>query len=168
MARYKVTAVVQVVDVNGDTALVEANFSHADTVTIAQLATDVGNLATAVAQASNGKITRQSVKLLINEAQFIVGTAPPTNASYPSVTDGARFQFADGAGERASLTIPAPIEALFGAGSNVIDSTQTNSAAVIAYATANLTDLAGTALNLYKGGIKVGKRARRRRSALLP
>jgi hypothetical protein len=168
MANYNIRLFVQVTDINGDVAEVSAPAREADTTTLAALATAVGGLASAVAQASNGKVTRQGFHVLVNEAQYLVGTAPPNNAEYSSVTDGAKFNFADGAGERSSMKIPAPLEALFGVNSNVIDSTQTNSLAVINWFTANASSTSGTAFNLYKGGAKTGKGTRRRATKLIP
>lgn len=168
MASYRIRYFIQVTDINGDTALTSIESFSADTATLAQIATDMATLEVALAAATNGKVTRQSVEVLINEAQFLVGTTPPTNAEYSSVTDGARFQFANGQGERASSTIPAPLEALFGPSSNVIDSTQPQSAGWITAFESIARPPSGVSFNLYKGGIKVGRRARRRRTALIP
>jgi hypothetical protein len=168
MARYKLKYTVQVTDINGDVANVDVTSSIGDTVTVAGLATIMAGIVSPIAAATNGKVTRQSVTILFNQAQYLVGTTPPNNAEYSSVTDGARFQFADGAGERTSITIPAPLEAMFGSNSNVIDSTQTQAAGVITMMEANAGDLAGTLFNLYKGGAKVGRGVRRRRSLLVP
>lgn len=168
MTNYKGTYDFQVTDFNGDVATVRFPVISSGTATIANLVTNAGTLETALAAATNGKVTRQGFSVLFNEAQYLVGTAPPNNAEYSSVTDGARLQFADGGGERMSVTIPAPLEALFGANSNVVDSTQTDVAAIIAAVASICNSLSGSFFNLYKGGIKVGKRARRRRSPLIP
>jgi len=168
MASYKVSYEFQVTDINGDVANVVVHAFSADSATLAQIATNVATLDAALAAATNGKVTRQGASVLVNEAQFLVGSTPPTNAEYSSVTDGARFQFANGGGDRASSTIPAPLEAMFGSNSNVIDSTQTQAAAWIAAFESIARGNDGSPLNLYKGGIKVGRRARRRRSALVP
>jgi len=169
MAAYNGHLVFQVTDINGDTATLRIPVPLPDTTTIANLATELGVFEPLIAALTNGKITRQGFSVLVNEAQFLVGTTPPVDAEYSSVTDGAKLQFASGNGDRASVTIPAPIEAMFGANSNVVDSTQTDTAAFIAqYKTSAGTEPGPTVLNLYKGGIKVGKRARRRRSALIP
>lgn len=168
MARFNMRYLIQVTDILGDVAEVSVPVNNPDTTTVAMLATNAGAVATAVAQATNGKVTRQSVRILFNEAQYLVGTAPPTDAEYSSVTDGARFNFATGAGNRSALTIPAPIEALFGANSNVIDSTQANAAAVIAMFATDSSDETGVQFNLYKGGKKVGHGTRRRATKLIP
>ena len=168
MANYRTQYDFEVVDVNGDTANIRIQTLQPDTRTFAQMVTTTGALATAIIACSNGKIIRQGFSVLVNEAQFLVGTSPPTNAEYSSVTDGARLQFANSLGERGSITVPAPLETDFGSASNVVDSLDTNVAALIALLQASMVGASGTALNLYKGGIKVGRRARVRRSALVP
>lgn len=168
MANYPAEYLFTIVDVNGDQANVRIHTLQADTRTFAQMVTTTNTLATALIACSNGKIIRQGFSVLVNEAQLIVGTTPPTDAEYSSVTDGARLQFANALGERGSLTIPAPLEADFGAASNVVDPTNANVAALIALLQTDMVGDSGTALNLYKGGIKVGRRARRRRSSLVP
>jgi hypothetical protein len=168
VATYNLEYVFEFVDVNGDTANVRIPSNQGDARTIAQLATTAGALGAAITACSNAKGIRTGVNILFTEAQLIVGTAPPTNAEYSSVTDGARLQFANGVGSRAAITIPAPLEADFGSSSNVVDSTNANIAALITAYAADASDKGGVAFNLYKGGIKVGKRARRRRSSLVP
>jgi hypothetical protein len=168
MARYKISYKLQLTDINGDVAEVVINAAALDTATLAGLAANMATIESAVAAASNAKVTRQSVSALFNEAQFLIGSTPPTNAEYSSVTDGARFQFADGAGDRGSITIPAPVEAMFGANSNVIDPTNGLAAGIITVMETFADTSSGTVLNLYKGGVKVGRGARRRRSSLVP
>jgi len=168
MAKYPGRLQFQITDINGDVALCSIPFYVADTTTLADLAADLAIFEPLVAALTNGKVTRQSVSMLVNEAQFLVGTAPPNNAEYSSVTDGARLNFADGSGERMSVTIPAPIEAAFGASSNVVDSTQANVAAFIAAVEANTNTRGGSSFNLYKGGSKVGRGTRRRATRLVP
>jgi len=168
MAAYNMEFVYTVVDINGDVAVVRVRRNDGDARTLAQLATTNAALEAGLAAMTNGKVIRQGVNVLFNEAQFLVGTTPPVNAEFSTVTDGAKFSFANGNGERTSTTIPAPIEALFGANSNVIDSTQTQAAAWIALIAADSNAPSGAAYNLYKGGIKVGKRARIRRTSLIP
>lgn len=169
MARYDFDWVFQVTDVNGDVATVRFPSNGPDTLTLAVLATDLATLATDLSAATNGKITRQGLSVRFSESAMVVGTSPPTNAEYSSVTDGARMQFATADGQRTSLTIPAPIEALFGASSNVVDSTNAHASALIADVATNCVPPSGSGTyNLYKGGIKVGKRARLRRSSLVP
>ncbi len=168
MANYTFEYTYEYVDVNGDIATMRIPSFTGDSRTLAQLATTSAAIGTAINACTNGKAIRTGVSVLFIEAQLIVGTAPPTNAEYSSVTDGARLQFANGVGSRMSLTIPAPLESDFGGTSNVVDSTGANIGALIAIIEADAADKGGNLFNLYKGGIKVGRRARRRRSALVP
>lgn len=168
MASYKLRYTFQVVDFNGDIANVSFPDFLIDTATVAALHTVSANLLGVLAAATNGKITRQGVSILFNEAQYLVGVAPPTNAEYSSVTDGAKFNFADGLSDRTSVTVPAPIEALFGASSNIIDSLQAQAAALIAAVANDCHDPAGGTYNLYKGGAKTGRHTRRRVTRLIP
>lgn len=164
LCRYE----IQLTDFNGDTALVSFPDRIPDTNTIANQATQMATLVGALTAATNAKVTRQSFRILFNEAQYLVGTAPPTNAEYSSVTDGAKFNFADGAGERTAATVPAPIEALFGSNSNIIDSTQAQSAAFIAAVESVCHSPNGVLYNLYKGGAKTAHHTRKRVTRLLP
>lgn len=168
MANFNAKYTVEIVDVNGDHSITTMPVLHADTTTVAQMQTDSAGFGGAVIACSNGKVIKRSVTLLFDEAQLIVGTTPPTDAEYSSVTDGARLQFSNAEGQRYSLTVPAPLETDFGAASNVVDSTDTNVAALIAFIVAHATSPANFLFNLYKGGVKVGKGARRRRSSLVP
>lgn len=168
MASYKLKYQFQITDFNGDTANVTFPDFLIDTTTFAAAASVLGTLEGVLAAATNGKVTRQSFTVLVNEAQFLVGTAPPTNAEYSSVTDGAHFAFATGGGLRAAVTVPAPIEAMFGANSNVIDSTQAQAIALIQAFENSCHSPSGPAYNLYKGGVKTGKHTRKRVTRLIP
>lgn len=168
MAHYKARYVIQVTDVNGDTAIVSFPAFPLDTVTLAAAATVMATLEADVAALTNGKVTRQGLQVLFSEAQYLVGSSPPTNAEYSSVTDGAHLAFADGLGERMSVTIPAPLEAVFGASSNVVNPTYGAIATLISDVAASCGSPSGGQYNLYKGGIKVGRHSRRRVSRLIP
>lgn len=168
MANYTGYYEYEFVDINGDTANVRVPFFTGDARTVAQMATTANAIGAALDACTNAKAVRVGFSFLIVEAQLIVGTTPPNNAEYSSVTDGARLQFANGVGSRTSLTVPAPLESDFGASSNVVDSTNANVAALIAEIQIAASDKGGNVFNLYKGGIKVGRRARRRRSSLVP
>jgi hypothetical protein len=168
MANYYVEYEFQIVDVNGDTALTRVPSLQVDTVTLAAMITKSNAIGAALIACSNGKTVRTSISITNITAQLIVGSAPPTNAEYSSVTDGARLNFANGTGARMSLTVPAPLESDFGPSSNVVNPLDTNVAALIGEIASTATDRGGTLFNLYKGGIKVGKRARLRRSSLVP
>lgn len=168
MANYNIRLKVQITDINGDVAEATFPMHTSDASTLALVVTSLGTMATSLAALTNGKVTRQSFSVLVNEAQYLVGTTPPTNAEYSSVTDGARLSFADGSGERMAVTIPAPIEALFGTNSNVVDSTVSAVSTFIGDVAANCGSTSGVAFNLYKGGIKVGRHSRKRVTKLIP
>lgn len=168
MAVYRAELILDIVDVNGDIAQARLPVAPSTAGTLSGLAADVGTWAGLVTSISNGKVIRQSFSVLVDEAQFIVGTAPPTDAPYPTVTDGARMNFANNTGARMATTVPAPVEAVFGTHSNVVDPTVSAVAAFITGVEGLASDRAGNFFNLYKGGIKVGRRARKRRSALVP
>lgn len=168
MASYKLEYNLVVVDVNGDQAQVRIPTFAADTNTLAALATIMAVWVPDIQALTNGKIIRQGLTVLLNEAQYLVGTAPPTNAEYSSVTDGARLAFANGAGARTALTVPAPLESIFGANTNVVDSTNANVATLIADIAAHTLAPFGGAYNLYKGGVKTGRHSRKRVTHLIP
>lgn len=168
MATYLVRYNFSVVDFNGDVAHVSFPDRLSDAETFAMAAGNVATFAADLAAATNGKIIRQSFAVLINEAQYLVGTAPPTNAEYSSVTDGAKLSFSDGAGERMAFTIPAPLEAVFGASSNVVDSTHNPPSALITDVETICHSPNGVLYNLYQGGAKTGRRYRRRVTRKIP
>ena len=168
MANYKGSYTVEIVDINGDHAVMRIPTLQIDTRTLAQLATTSGALGTAIVALTNGKVVKTGFSFDIVTAQYLVGATPPFNAEYSSVTDGARMQFSNALRERMSATVPAPLEHVFGANSNIVDSTQADVAAFIALIAADATGASGTAFNLYEGGVKTGKGARRRRTALIP
>lgn len=164
MANYLCHFQVQIADVDGDVATVTYRQLQPDSATIANLKTIADGFNTAIAGATNGKITRESASVLFLEAQIVPGTTPPTDATYPSVTDGARLNFSNSGGAAQHLTIPAPTETTFLAPPqrDLVDPAG-DAAPLIAFLKAHMTDVGGTLLNLYQGGIKVGRRARRRR-----
>lgn len=168
MANYKIRQTFQIVDVNGDIASLEVPSVQPDTRTLAQAQSTNALLAAALTACSNGKVTRRGYSVMFDEAQYIVGTAPPTNAEYSSVTDGARLQFSNNLAERYALTVPAPLESVFGASTNIVDSTNANVAALIALIQTAASGASATLFNLYKGGTKVGRGARVRRTSLIP
>jgi hypothetical protein len=161
MASYLMTGWCDVIDVDAQTARVSYRSLQADTVTLAQKATEVATFGTDVAAASNGKVIRQGFTVLTLEAHVIPGTPPPTDAVFPSVTDGARIVIANGSGAKGGLTVPAPRETAFVAGQTYVDPAGAASA-LITFLTGHATDIGGTLLNLYISGTKVGRGARRR------
>jgi hypothetical protein len=168
MAKFAVRLYFQVTDINGDVADVSVPTFVPDTNTIANLQATAATLAGDISSLTNGKITKQSFSVLLDEAQYVVGSAPPNNAEYSSVTDGAKLSFGNAAGERTSLTIPAPIEAMFGANSNVVDTTSALVGALITSMETIPVSPSSTAYNLYKGGVKTGRGSRRRATRLIP
>jgi len=153
-----------VVDINGDTAQVVLNTVTDDAALISDLTAEVGNFATALAATTNGKIIRQRLSFLVDEAQLIVGTTPPNEAEYSKVETGARINFSNAEGSRGAITVPAPILANFSAAgnANTVNPTSTAMAALIAFVKANMADKGGNLLNLYQGGVRVSHHARRR------
>lgn len=165
MATYRTRYTQVIADVDGNIA--QASFTagaEPDTVTIASLVTNLNAFGTALGAATNGKAVRGSIEVLGFEAQLIPGSPPPNDATYPSVTDGARLNFSNSAGSTGHITIPAPVEAVFlpAPQRDYVDPAGSASA-LIAFMQANASNSAGAALNLYQGGIKVGRGARRRR-----
>jgi hypothetical protein len=161
LASYLGSINIQVTDVNGDSALMRFVVEYVDTTTLAQLNTLGASLATLVTPCTNGKVTSISVDFGFTKAQISAGTAPPpANATYPSVTDGARMTFINSAGGRRFVTVPAPLLTDFKTGSNTVNPADANMAALIAVVE-SLPDEAGTT-NLYDGGVKTGRHARKR------
>lgn len=157
------TYVIQVTDVNGDSALVRLQSLQVDTGTVASHAADALALANVIAACSNGKVTSYGFHVGVNKAQISAGTAPPpASATYPSVTDGARLTFINAVGEKRILTIPAPLLSDFKVGTNTVNPADANVAALITEVE-SFTDLDG-ATNLYDGGVKVAHHARKRAS----
>lgn len=151
----------QITDVNGDSANMRISSITPDTTTVASLVTNSGTINALIAPLTNGKVTSRTITLEVDKAQISAATAPPpTDATYPSVTDGARMSFSNAAGARRTIVVPAPVESDFKTDSNVVNPSDTNVAAFIAEIVA-LGNLGG-ATNLYEGGVKVGRHSRRR------
>lgn len=161
MASYELAYDIQITDVNGDSASMRIRSLYPDTTTIAGLATTAAANVTAVAACTNGKVTSSGVTILFNRAQISAGTAPPpASAVYPSVTDGARLTFNNSNGLARVVVVPAPLLSDFITGSNTVNPGDTNIGALITQIEA-LADIDGST-NLYQGGVKVGRHARRR------
>ena len=109
MANYLMTGWADVVDVAGQVARVSYRSLQVDSVTLAAKATEVATFGADIGAASNGKVIRTGFTVLTLEAHVVPGSPPPTDAVYPSVTDGARIRIANGAGSVGGLTVPAPI-----------------------------------------------------------
>jgi hypothetical protein len=168
MADYRGFWSYEYVDVNGDTAMMRLPFNLVDTKTIANIVTSSAALGALIDPLTNAKNIKVSASIDILTAQLLVGTTPPNNAEYSSVVDGARLQFSNSVRERMSSTIPAPLESIFGASSNIVDMTNTDVAAFIAGVAAQCAGGSLNSFNLYEGGVKVGRGARRRRNPRVP
>ena len=165
MANFLVEHSVTIADIDGQLATTRFRVRNADTLTLAIAKTTQDAFVSAVSAMTNGKVVQSSMSVLFDRAQLIPGTPPPTDATYPSVTDGARLNFAAADGSTGHITIPAPTESTFLAAPDrdFVDPAGAASA-LIAFLKTNMSDAGGTFLNLYQGGIKTGKSARRRRS----
>lgn len=161
MANYTLEFSFQFTDVNGDSAVTRIQQVVADTQTLAVLNTTSTNLAAALSACTNAKLTARTTTVIQDRAQISAATAPPpASATYPSVTDGAQLNFANAAGEKRKLTVPAPLLSDFITHSNVVNASDTNIAALITVVE-GVVDFDG-ATNIYEGGIKVAHHARRR------
>lgn len=161
MANYLGAYVVQLTDVNGDSATATIDVEYADSITLSSIASTTAAVAGYFAACSNAKVTAQGFRVGFVKAQISAATAPPpANAVYPSVTDGAQLTFADSAGNKRKVTIPAPLLTDFKTNSNVVNPVDTNIAALIA-GIETLPELGGTP-NVYEGGIKTAHHARKR------
>jgi hypothetical protein len=168
MANFKCAWTFEIIDVNGDTALMTLPTLQIDTKTIAQMVTASGALGALINPLTNGKVIKTGFRVDIVTAQLVPGATPPNDALWRSVTDGARLQFSNSLRERMSSTIPAPVETVFAGPTNVVDETQTDVAAFIALVGTDCTGASGTAFNLYEGGVKTGRGARQRISTRVP
>ncbi len=161
MASYEIYYEYQITDINGDSAQTRMVSVNADTATLAGLATTAAATGALIAPLTNGKITSTGIHVVLTRAQISAGTAPPpADLKYPSVTDGARLAFGSTAGPARSVTIPAPVEAVFKTGTLTVNPAQSDVAAFITQMEA-FTGVGGAA-NLYEGGVKTGRHARRR------
>lgn len=83
-------------------------------------------------------------------------TSPaPLNLTYPRVTDFASLLFADGSGNQASLTLPAPDSSIFLADQVSVDPSAI--ADIISAATTFLVNSAGNTVTTYLGGVRKGQ-----------
>jgi len=161
MASYPSDLEFQLTDVNGDSALMRLTTLYPDTTAISGLATTAAATAALIAACTNAKITLQGFHVTFVKAQISAGTAPPPASSvYPSVTDGAALSFANSAGGRRRVVIPAPLLSDFVTGTNTVNPADANISALITQIEA-LSDLSGLT-NLYEGGVKVAHHSRRR------
>lgn len=164
MANLNVTFHQEIADVDGNVAVASARRTLADTSTLAVIVASLNDFGAALGAATNGKVVRASFTVQVLEAQLIPGTPPPVDALYPSVTDGARLNFSNSDGATGHITIPAPTASTFlpPPQRDIVDPAG-DAAALIAWMQTNNDDSGGTHLNLYQGGTKVGRGARKRR-----
>jgi hypothetical protein len=169
MANYLATYTYTFRDKNGDEATMSVRAFSAEADTITDLVTSSDALNTIIGNAgtlSNAKVVRRGVSVLVDVAQTDpTAPNPPLDAEFPSVTDKAHLSLANAGGSKASVSIPAPIEAVFQAppSDGVVNPSNAAMAAFIAGVTALARDAAGNPLNLYEGGTRVGSRQRLRR-----
>lgn len=168
MASYQTQIGLTLTDANGDTAQMRFPLGEVDdTTTMTTLAGQVTALLTALGAPgtiTNAKVTSATVSFLYEKA----GPTGAVDAEYSRVSNGARLNFLNSGGGRGTTTIPAPIAAIFGAAPNedVVDPTSAVSA-FIAWYIAHV-DGNGSVLNIYNGGVAVGKHARRRAQHKIP
>lgn len=111
-----------------------------------------GPLEVALQNASNAELEYVTI------ATPTIGATTPTGAQYRLTQDVALLNFATVPGTSIQVTIPAPIAAVFGANSTVVDPTNALVLAVIAGVLGVLTDVAGNPATAYIGGSKASRR----------
>ena len=162
MANYDTFIVLDLTDANGNRASMRVSLgSVADTVTLAVFAANITAALTALG--APGTITNAKVTSAVGS--FVYEKASPSgalDAQYSGVEDGARISMVNSLGGKISSTIPAPVPAVFGAAPNedTVDSAGP-AAAWIAYLAGHAVSN-GSVTNVYNGGVKVGRHARRR------
>lgn len=162
MANFTGEVTLGLTDANGDRATMSFDSGiYPDTTTLATAATFVSSLLTALGAPgtiTNAKVTSARFGFLYEKAN----PSGAVDAEYGSVTDGARLNFLNSAGGRGSTVIPAPISGIFAAAP--MESTVDPASAVAAFITWYEAHVAGNGqlLNVYNGGVKVGRHARRR------
>ena len=83
-------------------------------------------------------------------------TSPaPLGLTYPRVGDYAMLLFADGSGNQAGLTLPAPDSAIFMADTISVDPSAI--ADIITAATTYLVNAAGNTVTTFVGGVRKGQ-----------
>lgn len=162
MANYDTWIIATLTDANGDSAQMRIPLGPvAEATTLTGFATTIAAYITALG--APGTITNAKVTSIVGS--FLYEKANPTgavNAVYSSVTDGARLNFLNSLGGKGVSTIPAPVPAVFGAAPN--EDTVDAGGVVATYITWYEATAAagGSHLNLYNGGVKVGRGARKR------
>jgi hypothetical protein len=111
-----------------------------------------GPLELALQNASHGEL------LYVTIAAPTIGAAAPVGGQYHLCQDVALLNFATVPGTSIQVVIPAPIAAVFGPNSTVVESSNVLVAAVIAAVIGVLTDAAGNVVTAYIGGSKASRR----------
>lgn len=160
MANFKVIYVFTVTDVDGHQSNVSISGGPTgDTNTLAALKTNSDTVNTALAAVTNGKVTRRSLAVTLDEAQGV-----GTDAEFPNIEQRASAVFANAEGSKAILHVPAPVEAIFRS-PPVDDIVDPNNALMSAFITAVqgvARDQGANPLNLFLGGAMSTRRRARR------
>lgn len=162
MANYQVAYHLTFRDIDGAVAVTTGHNGHvADATTMAQLATHLASFAAAVQGASNGLVVQTSVSFLVTEI-----TGVGADAQFPLTSQKAVLRYANAAGARAQVAIPAPKEIIFRSppSDDIVDSGQALVTAITASVAADLGDLAGGTLNVFAGGALTSHHRSRRRN----
>lgn len=101
---------------------------------------------------------QNAAMLFSTSALPVVGTGVPVGGQYHLCQDVALLNFATVPGTSVQLAIPGPMNAVFGVGSTVVDSTNPLVAAIIAAAIGLLADQAGNGVTAYISGSKASRR----------
>jgi hypothetical protein len=164
VANYDLLMTLGLTDANGDRAQMRVNLGTVgDTLT---LAVAVANVTAALAALgapgviTNAKVTSAGLFVLVEKAN-------PTgalDAQFSSVQDAAKISLLNSLAGKGSSSIPAPVPGVFGASPNQETVDPGGAAAPwIAYLVSHAaTPGSASLLNVYNGGVKVGKHATRR------
>jgi len=160
MANYKVTHNLTVTDADGHPSTCSFSVGAVgDTTTVAQLATSNGAINTVLEPLTNGKVTKRSVSILLDEAQGV-----GTDAAYPDIEQKAVLVFGNNHGSKALFHVPAPKAAIFQAPpvADLVDLTNSDVAAFVTAYEAQARDAGANPYNLCLGGSLSSRRRARR------
>jgi hypothetical protein len=181
MASFLVHYTFEFGDANGQKAITRIPVYHADTATVAALVTEMDAITTMIGGPgaanglSNAKVLNRSFSIQRDHAQLAGGTTPVDGVAYPQVSQKALLRFANAAGNRGLVSIPAPVDDnIFGEppGDDLVKASldlptagATGLNTLLTWLTGHMAAPGGALLNLYQGGsLKGGKRGRRRPS----
>src|SRR5207237_1255233 len=94
----------------------------------------------------------------VTQALPAIGAVTPSGGTYSLAQDVALFNFATVPGQSLQLIVPAPLQAIFGANSTIVDPTNALVLALIADVVGTMTDEAGNLVTAYKSGSKGSRR----------